>query len=39
MFHPSYLLRNPSRAKGSPKYLAWQDIKKVREWMDEDADA
>jgi DNA polymerase len=39
MFHPSYLLRNPSRAKGSPKYLAWQDIKKVREWMDGDADA
>jgi len=34
MFHPSYLLRNPSRAKGSPKYLAWQDIQKVREWMD-----
>lgn len=35
MFHPSYLLRNPSRSKGSPKYLAWMDIKKVREWLDE----
>ncbi|MBC7221859.1 uracil-DNA glycosylase [Candidatus Bipolaricaulota bacterium] len=31
MFHPSYLLRNPSSAKGSPKYLTWQDIKAVKE--------
>jgi len=31
MFHPSYLLRNPSRKKGSPKYLTWQDIKAVAE--------
>jgi len=30
MFHPSYLLRNPSKEKGSPKDLTWQDIKKVR---------
>jgi DNA polymerase len=35
MFHPSYLLRNPSRAKGSPKYLAWIDIQKLRAWLDE----
>ena len=35
MFHPSYLLRNPSRSKGSPKYLTWMDIKKVREWLDD----
>lgn len=34
MFHPSYLLRNPSRAKGSPKYLAWQDVQQIRRWMD-----
>jgi len=34
MFHPSYLLRYPSRAKGSPKYLTWLDIQKVREWLD-----
>ncbi|UCF10934.1 MAG: uracil-DNA glycosylase [Candidatus Bipolaricaulota bacterium] len=34
MFHPSYLLRNPQRTKGSPKYLAWQDIQRVREWID-----
>jgi len=34
MFHPSYLLRYPSREKGSPKYLTWLDIKKVKEWLD-----
>lgn len=38
MFHPSYLLRNPSRAKGSPKYLTWLDIQQVRKWLDEHAD-
>jgi len=31
MFHPSYLLRNPSKKKGSPKYLTWLDIKAVKE--------
>ena len=30
IFHPSYLLRNDSREKGSPKWLMWQDIKEVR---------
>ena len=25
MFHPSYLLRNSSRQKGSPKWQTWQD--------------
>ncbi len=35
MFHPSYLLRNPSREPGSPKYLTWQDIKKLKERLDE----
>ena len=30
MFHPSYLLRNPSKEKGSPKYQTWEDIKKVK---------
>lgn len=29
MFHPSYLLRNESRKKGSPKDLTWQDIQHV----------
>lgn len=28
-FHPAYLLRNDSREKGSPKWLAWQDLKAV----------
>jgi DNA polymerase len=31
MFHPSFLLRNPSRKKGSPKYLTWLDIQAVKE--------
>ena len=35
MFHPSYLLRYPSREKGSPKYQTWLDIKKVKKWIDE----
>ena len=30
IFHPSYLLRNDSREKGSPKWLMWQDIQEVR---------
>jgi uracil-DNA glycosylase len=35
MFHPSYLLRNPSKAQGSPKWLMWQDIRDVRSRWDE----
>ena len=34
IFHPSYLLRNPSRDAGSPKSLMWQDIQKVRRKYD-----
>lgn len=30
LFHPSYLLRNASRAVGSPKWQTWQDIQTVR---------
>lgn len=30
IFHPSYLLRNDSREKGSPKWLMWQDIQEVK---------
>ena len=30
IFHPSYLLRNPSKIKGKPKWLTWQDLKKVK---------
>ncbi len=35
IFHPSYLLRNPSKEKGSPKWLMWQDIQKVRDQFDQ----
>lgn len=34
IFHPSYLLRNDSREKGSPKWLMWQDIKEVKRVYD-----
>jgi uracil-DNA glycosylase len=30
IFHPSYLLRNQSKAEGSPKWWMWQDIQAVR---------
>ncbi len=35
IFHPSYLLRNPSRKVGGPKSLTWQDIQEVRRKLDE----
>ncbi len=35
IFHPSYLLRNPSRGPGSPKALMWDDIREVRRKYDE----
>lgn len=35
IFHPSYLLRNDSTEKGSPKWLMWQDIKEVKRVYDE----
>lgn len=35
IFHPSYLLRNDSREKGSPKWLTWQDIKEIKRAYDE----
>lgn len=34
IFHPSYLLRNDSREKGSPKWLTWQDIKEIKRAYD-----
>lgn len=34
IFHPSYLLRNQSKEKGSPKWLMWQDIQEVRRMLD-----
>lgn len=35
IFHPSYLLRNDSREKGSPKWLMWQDIQEVKKAYDQ----
>ena len=35
VFHPAYLLRNPSRKPGSPKALMWKDIQEVRRKYDE----
>ena len=35
IFHPAYLLRNPSREKGKPKWLMWQDIQAVRDKLNE----
>lgn len=35
IFHPAYLLRNPSREQGSPKWQMWQDIQAVRTKLDE----
>jgi uracil-DNA glycosylase len=35
IFHPSYLLRNPSKAPGSPKAQMWEDIREVRRKYDE----
>ena len=34
IFHPSYLLRQHSREKNSPKWLTWQDFKEVKSAMD-----
>lgn len=35
IFHPAYLLRNPSKEPGSPKQLMWQDIREARRKYDE----
>ncbi|MEA5464021.1 uracil-DNA glycosylase [Leptothoe sp. PORK10 BA2] len=35
IFHPAYLLRNPSKEKGKPKWLMWQDIQAIRKKLDE----
>ncbi len=34
MFHPAYLLRNPSREKNSPKWLMWQDVRELKAALD-----
>jgi uracil-DNA glycosylase len=35
IFHPSYLLRNPTPDRGGPKWQMWQDIQAVRAKLDE----
>jgi len=35
ILHPAYLLRNPSREQGGPKWLMWQDMQMVRAKLDE----
>ena len=30
IFHPAYLLRNPQKTTGSPKWLTWQDMQEVK---------
>lgn len=30
MYHPAYLLRNPSREVGSPKWQTWQDVRALK---------
>jgi DNA polymerase len=34
IFHPSYLLRNPSKEPGTPKWQTWQDVQEVRHALD-----
>ncbi len=34
IFHPAYLLRNPSRAADQPKALTWRDLREVRRKLD-----
>ncbi len=34
LFHPSFLLRNQSKEKGSPKWLTWHDMKEVKAALD-----
>ncbi|MFA4966825.1 MAG: uracil-DNA glycosylase [Candidatus Margulisiibacteriota bacterium] len=30
IFHPAYLLRNPSKEPGKPKWITWQDMKEIK---------
>jgi DNA polymerase len=34
MYHPSYLIRSSSRAKGSPNWQMWQDIQQLKKRYD-----
>jgi len=33
IFHPAYLLRNPRKDKGAPKWLTWQDMQEIKNAM------
>ncbi len=35
MYHPAYLLRNPTRESGGPKWLTWQDMRLLKAVLDE----
>jgi uracil-DNA glycosylase len=35
LYHPAYLLRNPSREVGSPKWQTWQDVKSLNAYLAE----
>lgn len=35
LYHPAYLLRNPSREQGSPKWQMWQDMKALKAALDQ----
>lgn len=35
MYHPAYLLRNPTRESGGPKWLTWQDMLMLKAVLDE----
>ncbi len=34
LYHPAYLLRNPSRERGSPKWQMWEDMKALKAALD-----
>jgi DNA polymerase len=35
MYHPAYLLRNPTRETGGPKWLTWQDMRLLKAALDQ----
>ncbi|MFN2321918.1 MAG: uracil-DNA glycosylase [Trueperaceae bacterium] len=35
MYHPAYLLRNPTREAGGPKWLTWQDMRLLKAVLDD----
>ena len=34
LYHPAYLLRNPSRERGGPKWQMWEAMKELKERLD-----